>query len=82
MIDIEDRIGNPAFAIETNLDPLVKRISDGRTEEALKIVEEIRASLEKIKVAKVAIAASLEKIKVAESSPYYSTRQARPHHPL
>lgn len=49
MIDIEDKIGNPLFAIETNLDPLERRVKEGRTEDALQIISEIRVSLEKAK---------------------------------
>lgn len=57
--DLQHEVGNPVFAIETNLDPLRKRIKDsqeisGRSNklsEALEIVDEIQASLEKIKAA-------------------------------
>lgn len=42
-------IGNAAFAIETNLAPLKKRIIEGRSQEALEIVQDIEVSIEKIK---------------------------------
>ncbi len=57
---MQHEIGNPVFAIETNLDPLRKRIKDaasgtpnplGRASDALEIVEEIQALLERIKAA-------------------------------
>jgi len=43
------KIGNPIFAIETDLDPLARRIKEQRTEEAQDVVENIRASVEKAK---------------------------------
>ena len=43
--ELEDGIGNPLFAIETNLEPLRRRV-DG---EALEIVDSIERSLEKAK---------------------------------
>ncbi len=43
------KIGNPLFAIETNLDPLQKRISEGRGGEALHVTKNIRDSVEKAK---------------------------------
>ncbi|VFM96413.1 MAG: NACHT domain-containing protein [Candidatus Kentron sp. G] len=43
------KIGNPLFAIETYLDPLLKRISDDRRQDAEEIVEKMRLSLEKAK---------------------------------
>jgi signal transduction histidine kinase len=43
------KMGNPIFAIETNLDPLQRRIEDGRAAEAVKVVESIRTSIEKAK---------------------------------
>jgi signal transduction histidine kinase len=43
------KIGNPIFAIETDLDPLNKRIREQRTAEAEEVVENIRSSLEKSK---------------------------------
>lgn len=49
--DLKHTIGNPLFAIETNLNPLRKRIKDGRVEEALQIVAEIEVSLNKAKEA-------------------------------
>jgi len=43
------KIGNPIFAIETDLDPLVKRIREDRKAESQEVVENIRASVEKAK---------------------------------
>jgi signal transduction histidine kinase len=43
------KIGNPIFAIETNLDPLEKRIVDAKRDEALGVVKRIRRSVEKSK---------------------------------
>lgn len=43
------KIGNPLFAIETNLDPLQKRITEERPEEATQVVGSIRTSVEKAK---------------------------------
>jgi signal transduction histidine kinase len=43
------KIGNPIFAIETDLDPLIKRISEKRTAESKEVVENIRSSVEKAK---------------------------------
>lgn len=43
------KIGNPIFAIETNLDPLEKRIAEGRTDDALAVIKRIRRSVEKSK---------------------------------
>ncbi len=43
------KIGNPLFAIETDLEPLMKRIQEQRTGEAGEVVENIRSSLEKAK---------------------------------
>jgi signal transduction histidine kinase len=43
------KLGNPIFAIETNLDPLQRRIEDGRVAEAVKVIESIRTSVEKAK---------------------------------
>jgi hypothetical protein len=40
---------NKVFAIETNLDPLDKRIKENRVEEALEITVEIRSSIEELK---------------------------------
>ena len=56
---LQHEVGNPVFSIETNLDPLRKRIAEsqaisGRScklVEALTIIDEIQASLEKIKAA-------------------------------
>jgi signal transduction histidine kinase len=43
------KIGNPLFAIETFLDPLEKRVSEKRTDEARAIMERIRAAIERAK---------------------------------
>ena len=43
------KIGNPIFAIETNLDPLEKRVAEQRTSEAIEVVESIRVSVENAK---------------------------------
>lgn len=43
------KMGNPIFAIETNLDPLNRRIEDGRASEAIDAVGRIRKSVEKAK---------------------------------
>lgn len=42
-------LGNPIFAMETNLNPLERRIKEGRTEEAIAVLDSIRASVEKTK---------------------------------
>ena len=44
-----NKIGNPIFAIETNLDPLQKRVSENRPAEALNVISQIRVSVEKAK---------------------------------
>jgi signal transduction histidine kinase len=43
------KIGNPIFAIETDLDPLNKRIREQRPDEAEEVVDNIRSSVEKAK---------------------------------
>ena len=43
------KIGNPVFAIETNLDPLKRRIASQKIDDALSIVDEIHVSIEKAK---------------------------------
>lgn len=43
------KIGNPIFAIETFLDPLGKRVTEKRTEEAIKVIEDIRDTVETAK---------------------------------
>jgi signal transduction histidine kinase len=43
------KIGNPIFAIETDLDPLVKRVREQRADEAVEVVNNIRSSVEKAK---------------------------------
>lgn len=43
------KIGNPIFAIETDLDPLLKRIEEERKQEAAEVVSNIRSSVEKAK---------------------------------
>lgn len=47
--DPKHMIGNPIFAIETNIAPLRKRIIEGRTQEALEVLESIETSLNQIK---------------------------------
>ena len=44
------KIGNPLFAIETFLDPLEKRVSENRSEEAMGILVRIRGAVERAKV--------------------------------
>jgi len=43
------KIGNPIFAIETDLDPLTKRIRENRKQESEEVVANIRSSVEKAK---------------------------------
>lgn len=43
------KLGNPIFAIETNLDPLRKRIMESRVDEAKEVVDEIGLSVDKAK---------------------------------
>ena len=43
------KIGNPIFAIETDLGPLEKRVREHRTEEAIGVVSNIRGAVEKAK---------------------------------
>lgn len=43
------KIGNPIFAIETDLDPLVRRIREKRTPEAMDVIKNIRSAVEKAK---------------------------------
>ena len=43
------RIGNPIFAIETVLEPLIKRIKENRTDEAVEVVGRVRVSVDKAK---------------------------------
>jgi hypothetical protein len=50
-LGLDHNLGNPIFAIETSLDPLRKRILEGRTQEALEVVEIIAASVENAKQA-------------------------------
>ena len=47
--DIEHTVGNALFALETNLQPLRKRIMENRTQEALEILQEMEASITKAK---------------------------------
>jgi pentatricopeptide repeat protein len=51
MENLDHFIGNPLFAIETNLDPLRKRIKEGRIEEALEILDEMQRSVDLAKEA-------------------------------
>jgi hypothetical protein len=43
------KIGNPIFAIETDLDPLKRRVAENRIEEASEVIQNIQASVEKAK---------------------------------
>lgn len=43
------KIGNPIFAIETDLGPLLKRIRESRKPEAIEVVENIHSAVEKAK---------------------------------
>ncbi len=43
------KMGNPIFAIETNLEPLLRRINSQTTDEAIQIVGNIKNSIEKAK---------------------------------
>ena len=43
------KLGNPVFALETNLGPLRKRITEVRTAEAVQIIDEMAASIDKAK---------------------------------
>jgi len=43
------KIGNPIFAIETDLKPLVRRIQEKRADEAVEVVNNIESSVEKAK---------------------------------
>lgn len=43
------RIGNPIFAIETVLEPLLKRINENRKDEAVEVVGRVRVSVDKAK---------------------------------
>lgn len=47
--DIEHTVGNSLFALETNLEPLRKRIRENRIAEALEIVDALQISIEKAK---------------------------------
>lgn len=53
--NLDHFIGNPLFAIETNLEPLRKRIRESRIEEALQIVNDIEISVEKAKMALIQV---------------------------
>ncbi len=43
------KMGNPIFAIETNLESLLRRINSQKTDEAIQIVDNIKISVEKAK---------------------------------
>ncbi|MBN1591917.1 MAG: HAMP domain-containing histidine kinase [Candidatus Coatesbacteria bacterium] len=43
------KIGNPIFAIETDLDPLAKRINEDRKADAITVLKNIRSAVEKAK---------------------------------
>jgi signal transduction histidine kinase len=64
------KMGNPIFAIETNLDPLQLRIEDGRTSEATEIIQSIRRSVEKAK----AIVAQFKSLTIAQQVTPVPTR--------
>lgn len=49
-ISAAHKIGNPIFAIETDLDSLQKRIREGREGEAMEVVANIRSAVEKAKI--------------------------------
>ena len=44
------KLGNPIFAIETGLEPFIKRVKDGRLEDALAIADLISRSVNKAKL--------------------------------
>lgn len=67
------KMGNPIFAIETNLDPLQRRIVDNRTSEAIRVVESIRNSIEKAK----AIVAQFKSLTIAQQIKPVPTRLLR-----
>lgn len=48
---IRHMIGNPAFAIDLNLSVIERRIKDGKLDDALRLIEVVRGSLERIKAA-------------------------------
>ena len=64
------KMGNPIFAIETNLDPLQLRIEDGRRSEAVEIIQSIRRSVEKAK----AIVAQFKSLTIAQQVKPVPTR--------
>jgi signal transduction histidine kinase len=64
------KMGNPIFAIETNLDPLQRRIEDGRSSEAIEVIQSIRRSVEKAK----AIVAQFKSLTVAQEVKPVPTR--------
>lgn len=43
------KLGNPIFAIETDLEPLRKRIRESRTSDAIEVTDNMRSALEKAK---------------------------------
>jgi hypothetical protein len=45
--DIHHVIGNSVFAIETNLEALKRRVLQNKTEETLKIIDDITVSINK-----------------------------------
>jgi len=47
--DTKHMIGNPIFAIETNIVSLRKRIIEGRTQEAIDVLSSIENSINHIK---------------------------------
>ncbi len=48
-ISAAHKIGNPIFGIETDLDPLEKRISEKRTGDAIIVLNNVRSAVEKAK---------------------------------
>ena len=64
------KIGNPIFAIETDLDPLEKRIMEERITEAMEVVDNIRSAVEKAKsfVEQFKSLAKAQQIKLAHIS--------------
>lgn len=64
------KMGNPIFAIETNLDPLQLRIEDGRVTEAIAVIQSIRRSVEKAK----AIVTQFKSLTVAQEVKPVPTR--------
>lgn len=47
---IRDRIGNPVFALQTNLDTLERRIKKGQVDKTQELIHDMRTSLEQMKL--------------------------------